>query len=69
MVWFVLTRENSGKFYAWRDCAKVGENIIHKFLDAGDVVRIEYCKNKEDAIEIANAKNKNYKTIGCYIYD
>lgn len=70
MFYFVLTRVNaSGKFYAWRDCAKQTENIIKKFLSAGDVVSIECCNSDEEALKKAGEKNKEFKQKSIYIYD
>lgn len=70
MFYFVLTRVNtSGKFYAWRGYAKQNENIIEKFLSAGDVVSIECCNSNEEALKKAGEKNKEFKQNNIYIYD
>ena len=70
MFYFVLTRVSaSGKFYAWRDCAKQAENIIEKFLSAGDVVAIECCNSNEEALKKAGEKNKELKQKNIYIYN
>lgn len=70
MFYFVLTRVNaSDKFYAWRDRAKQAENIIEKFLSAGDVVSIECCNSNEEALKKAGEKNEEFKQKNTYIYD
>lgn len=68
-IYIVIQVEENGKYYAFRDAIRTGENLkpfIERHKNA-DVIHL--CESRRQADEITIKWNATYKANGTYLFD
>ena len=67
MIFVAVTEEINGKYYAFADTIKTGENLVAAIEKYGSKC-CHLCENRKQAEELADEWNKRYIKNGKYAF-
>lgn len=67
-IFVVFVIEESGKYYAYADTIKTGENLIY-YIKRAHCIICHLCESRRQADDLANRWNEEYKANDTYMYN